>query len=179
MYRYLFEEKCFSRVLEVNKKINSELQRKIKEILANILKIEYEKVELLSYKKTEDGLELKFEAGKEINENFVFRVILDITESETTLISLETFISRAIPVYLAGPVVIEDLLYNITQEFSKKSFYKDLMSKYKLKYEDVGKKLYEGLEILFSFEDNNTRHTKPDNNKQEADIEVFEDNRME
>ncbi len=179
MYRYLFEEKCFDRVLEVNKKISPELQRKIKEILANTLEIEYEEVELLSYKKTEKGLELIFEAKKQINENFVFRVILNITESETTLISLETFISRVTPVHLAGPVVMEDLLYNIIQEFSKKSFYKDIMSEYKLKYEEVSKKLYEGLEILFGFEDNNTRPTKPNNDKQKTDKKVFEDNKRE
>ena len=154
MYRYLFEEECFNRVFEVNKKINFEFQRKIKEIIANLLEIKDEEVELVYYKKTENSIEAKFEATKEISKNFVFRVILVITELETTLISLKTFISRTIPVYLAGPVLIEDLLYNIMQEFSKKSFYKDIMSEYKLKYEEVSKRLYEELEILFSFEDN-------------------------
>lgn len=154
MYRYLFERECFNRILGVNKKITPKLQTKIKETIADILEIEYEDVELTYYKKVEDGLELKFESVKEISENFVFRIIIEITERETTLISLKTFISRVIPIYLAGPVLIEDLVYNIIQKFSEKSFYKDLMSNYQLKYEEVSKRLYEGLELLFGFEDN-------------------------
>ena len=154
MYRYLFERECFNRIFGVNKKINLKLQTKMKEMIADILEIKFEDVEVIYYKKNENGLELKFEGTKEITSNFIFRVIIEITERETTLISLKTFISRVVPTYLSGPVLIEDLLYNIIQEFSKKSFYNDLMSEYKLKYEELSKKLYEGLELLFSFEEN-------------------------
>ncbi len=162
MYRYLFERECFNRVIGVNKKITTELQTKIKDIIADFLEIKYEDIELTYYKKTENGLELKFKMVKEINENFVFRVIIEITEKETTLISLKTLISRVTPVYLAGPVLVEDLVYNIIQEFSKKSFYKDLMSEYKLKYEELSKRLYEELEILFGFEDNLSNQKQPE-----------------
>lgn len=154
MYRYLFEKECFNRVLGVNEKITPKLQEKIKEIIADILEVEFEDVELIYYRKTEKGLELKFESIKEISENFVLRAVIEITERETTLISLKTFISRVIPVYLAGPVLVEDLVYNIIQKFSEKSFYKDLLSRYQLKYEEVSKRLYEGLELLFGFDDN-------------------------
>ncbi|MCK4429525.1 MAG: hypothetical protein KAU95_04055 [Candidatus Aenigmarchaeota archaeon] len=152
MYRYLFEEDCFDRVFEVSKKIGPEIRGEVRVILANILEIKPLEVELVSYEKTEKGMEMKFEARKEINDNFVFRVIVAITGKETILISVKTYISRVNPIYLAGPVVVEDIIYNTMQEFSKKSFYTDVLSEYKLKYEELSKKIYEGLEIFIGFE---------------------------
>lgn len=173
MYRYLFERECFNRILSVNEKITPKLNKKIKEIIADTLDVEFEDVELIYYKKTENGVELRFEGKKEIGENFVFRVIIEATELETTLIHLKTFISRVIPTYLAGPVLIEDLVYNIIQKFSEKSFYKDLMSEYKLKYEEVSKKLYEGLELLFDFGDNiSNQHPQPEGLKKVDEAQI-------
>ncbi len=152
MYRYLFEENCFNRIFEVNKKINLDVQKKVKDILANTLKIKYEDIELVSYKKTDTSLEFKLEAEKKIAENFVFRVSIEITEFDGAYISLDTFISRTVPVHIAGLATTEDIFSNLIQEFSKKTFYADLMADYKLKYEELSKKIYEELEMLFGFE---------------------------
>ncbi len=152
MYRYLFEENCFNRIFEVNKRINLNIQKKVKDILANTLKIKYEDIEVIYYKKTDTSLEFKLEAEKKIAENFVFRVSIEITEFDSAYISLDTFISRTVPIHLAGPVVTEDIFSNLIQEFSKKTFYVDLMADYKLKYEELSKKIYEELEMLFGFE---------------------------
>lgn len=162
MYRYLFERECFNRSIGINEKISPKLKRSMQEVISEVLEIEFEEVEVIYYKKTEEGVELKFEAKKEIGSNFIFRVILEATEMNTTLISLKTFISRVIPTYLAGPVLIEDLVFNITQKFSERSFYKDLMADYQLKYEEVSKKLYEGLELLFDFEGNLSQKHQPE-----------------
>ena len=152
MYRYLFEEYCVNRIFEVNKKINLGVQKKVKDILADILKIKYEDIQVVYYKKTKAGLEFKLEAEKKIGENFVFRVTVEITEFDTTYVSLDTFISRTTPVNLAGPVTTEDIFSNLVQELSKKTFYVDMVADYKLKYEELSKELYEGLEMLFGFE---------------------------
>lgn len=151
MYRYLFEEVCFDRIIETDKKISPEMQKKIRETLATALGITYEEVRLAHYEKSEDYLEIKLEAEKEISASFAFRVCLLITQNEKTLISLKSFVSRLDPVNLAGPAFMEDIVYNIVQEFSKKSFYQDLMAEYKLKYEELSKKLYEEIEILLGF----------------------------
>ncbi len=152
MYRYLFEESCFNRIFEVNKKPNKDIQKKVKDILANTLKIKYEDIQVVYYKKTSTGLEFKLEAENKIGENFVFRVCVEITEYDSTYISLDTFVSRTIPVNLAGPVTTEDIFSNLVQELSKKTFYVDLIADYKLKYEELSKEIYEGLEMLFGFE---------------------------
>ena len=152
MYRYLFEENCFNRIFEVNKKINLNIQKKVKDILAETLKIKYEDIQVVYYKKTNMGLEFKLEAEKKIGDNFVFRVSVEITEYDSTYVSLDTYISRTIPVNLAGPVTTEDIFSNLVQELSKKTFYVDMMADYKLKYEELSKEIYEGLEMLFGFE---------------------------
>ncbi len=152
MYRYLFEKDCFNRIFKINKKINLDIQKKVKNILANTLKIKYEDIEVVYYKKTDNGVEFKVEAEKKIAENFVFRVSIEITEYDSTYVSLDTFISRIVPTQLAGPVVTEDIFSNLIQEFSKKTFYVDLIADYKLKYEELSKKIYEELEMLFGFE---------------------------
>ncbi|RLJ00264.1 MAG: hypothetical protein DRP06_02260 [Candidatus Aenigmatarchaeota archaeon] len=165
MYRYLFEENCFNRIFEVNKKINLNVQKKVKDILADILKIKYEDIQVVYYKKTEKSLEFKLETEKKIGENFVFRVCVEITEFDSTYISLDTFISRTVPVNLAGPVTTEDVFSNLVQEFSKKTFYVDMMADYKLKYEELSKEIFEGLEMLFGFE-NVYQITTIDNKKE-------------
>jgi hypothetical protein len=154
MYRYLFEEKCFDRSFGTDKKVNLDLIKKIRYLLAKNLEIKYEDTELKYYKKTKEEVEVKLEAKEEINKNFVFRVVLEITEKGNTIVSIETFISRLVPVHIVGVNYVEDIVYNIMQEFSKKSFYQDLMAELKLKYEEVGKKIYEDLETLFGLDIN-------------------------
>ena len=151
MYRYLFEEKCFSRVFGANRKINRDFIKKFRETIARNLEIEDEDVKLNYYKNTKEELEIRLEATKEISKNFVFRVILNITEKGVSLISLDTYISRVVPIYIVGLRYVEDVIYNIMNEFSKSFFYQDLMARYKLKYEEISKKIYEDLETLFGF----------------------------
>lgn len=152
MYKYLFEECCFSRAFITNKKINFELIKRTKENLAKSLGIRCEDVELSYYSKSKDSSEVKIEAIKEINNNFVFKVILTLTEKENLIVLLNTFISRITSVYLTGFQYVEDIIFNIMQEFSRRIFYTDLIANFKLKYEELSKKIYEDLEILFDLE---------------------------
>ncbi|HIE41254.1 MAG TPA: hypothetical protein EYP80_01170 [Candidatus Aenigmarchaeota archaeon] len=151
MYKYLFEECCFSRAFITNKKINFELIKRTKESLAKSIGIRCEDVELSYYSKSEDSSEVKIEAIKEINNNFVFKIILTLTEKENLIVLLNTFISRITSVYLTGFQYI-DIISNIMQEFSRRIFYTDLIANLKLKYEELSKKIYEDLEILFDLE---------------------------
>jgi len=151
MHRYLFENNCFSRVFGADAKISTLHIKKFRELLAKNLEINYEDVEVKYYKNTKEGTEVKLEAVKEISKYFVFRVIVSATEKSVSIISLETYISRAVPVYSTGINYLEDVMYNIMKEFSEKSFYKDLISEYKLKYEEVSKRIFEDLETLFGF----------------------------
>jgi len=150
MYQYLFEENCFSRVFNSNKKIDLNLIKKIREVIAENLEINYDDVELTYYEKSQKSVEVKIEAKKEITQNFDFRVIIKVSEKDTTIVSLDTFISRVVPVHLVGFPYVEDIIYNIMEEFRKKVFYRDFINEMKLKYEDLSKNIYEDLEILFS-----------------------------
>ena len=120
MYNYLFEEKCFEKTFESHTKFNFELQKKVRELLSKLLDIEYEEIEVIYYEKRADKVKLKLEAKKKIEENYLFKVELEITYFNTTIISLTTYISRVIEVYLSGATPAEDLVFNSIQEFTKK-----------------------------------------------------------
>ena len=150
MYRYLFEETCFKRSFDSDRKIDLDLIKKIREVVARNLGIEYEDVELAYYEKSEDSVEVKMEAKKQISQNFDFRVVVRASEKGNSIISLETFISRVVPVHLVGFQYVEDIIYNMMEELRKKVFYRDIINEMKLKYEELSKTIYEDLEILFT-----------------------------
>ena len=90
------------------------------------------------------------EAKKQISQNFDFRVVVRASEKGNSIISLETFISRVVPVHLVGFQYVEDIIYNMMEELRKKVFYRDIINEMKLKYEELSKTIYEDLEILFT-----------------------------
>lgn len=151
MYRYLFEETCFDCSFESDKPLDAALQDKAREILASGLGLEFENIRLVYYKKYGGITELEFEAAVNVDKNFEFRAILTISASKTTVVSLSTQLSRLDPVYLRGLSSSESLVRNIFQEFAKNSFYQDIFADYKRKYEEVSRKIYDGLEALFGF----------------------------
>jgi hypothetical protein len=165
MYRYLFEENCFSRTFGSSKNINLDLIKKIREIIAKNLEIKYEDVELNHYEKSQEGVEVKIEVIKEITKNFVFRVVVKVSEKGNSIISLDTFISRVVPIHLVGFPYVEDIVYNMMEELARKTFYKDFMNEMKLKYEELSKRIYEDLEALFGLDITELLDNK-DNGKQ-------------
>lgn len=151
MYRYLFEETCFEASFESDKPLDSNLQNKAREILASNLGLEVEDIRLVYYKKSVSITELEFEATLAVDKNFEFRVILTISSCKTTVVSLSTLLSRLDPVYLRSVSSSESIVRNIFQEFAKKSFYQDIFADYRRKYEEISRKIYDGLEALVGF----------------------------
>lgn len=136
--------------MKLEKKLDLALQRKIIDVISKNLEIDELGVEVTYYKKTESCTELKLEASKNITDNFIFRVEFYLSEYEDTIITLKTFVSRIVPVSLIGQNIRDDIVNNIIQEFFKKSFYTDLFQEYNLKYQEISKKIYENIEILFA-----------------------------
>lgn len=150
MYRYLFEEVCFDRSFEAAKPIDQETQRKIRAAIAEILGVKYEDTRLVYYQKAENSAEVEYEAQVRIDDNFDFRIVLVISTYDKTLVSLRTYVSRLDPVYLRDIMNrTESLAHNIFTEFMKNSFYQDIFGEYRKKYEEVSRKLYETLEVIF------------------------------
>jgi hypothetical protein len=149
MYRYLFEETCFDHSFESLTPLDNNIQSRAKAVLSKALGLKYEEVRLVYYKKAEGVSEAEFEGLVKVDENFEFRATLLISTYDKTIISLKTYLSRIDPVYLRDTGSSESIVKNIFQEFMKNSFYQDIFADYQRKYEEVSKKVYEGLEILF------------------------------
>jgi hypothetical protein len=149
MYRYLFEETCFDHSFESLKPLDTEIQSKAKAVLSKTLGLKYEDVRIVYYKKAEGINEVEFEAIVKVDENFEFRATVLISAYDKTIISMKTYLSRLDPVYLRDAGSSESIVKNIFQEFMKNSFYQDIFADYKRKYEELSRKVYEGLEILF------------------------------
>jgi hypothetical protein len=152
MYRYLFEEPCFNSSFDSKKPLDSEIQNKARDILAQNLSIKYEDIRLVYYKTSEGVVEMEFEGLITVDQNFEFKALLTMsTFNNKTIVSLATQLSRLDPVYLRDMNSSEGIVRNIFKEFAKNSFYQDIFSDYKRKYEEVSRKIYDGLETLFGF----------------------------
>jgi len=149
MYRYLFEETCFDHSFESLKPLDSEIQSKAKSVLSKTLGLKYEDIRLVYYKKAEGINEVEFEALVKVDQNFEFRATVLISTYDKTIVSLTTHLSRLDPVYLRDVGSSESIVKNIFQDFMKNSFYQDIFADYRRRYEEVSRKVYEGLEILF------------------------------
>lgn len=152
MYRYLWEEPCFDRAFEAQKPVDTNLQRGVRRIISENLGINYDEVHLVFYKKNPNSIEVEYEAQCNIDRNYVFKISVMLSTYDRTLVSLKTHLCRVDPVYLRDfHNQTESIVSNMFREFAKKSFYQDLLAEYRLKYEDMSRKLFEQLEVLFNF----------------------------
>jgi hypothetical protein len=153
MYRYIWEVPCFSRSFESDKILDTNLQRGARRIISTALGIGYNDVHLVRFSRNPESSEVRYEAKASVEKNYEFFVALDMSSLGSTIVSLETRLSRLDPVYLRDfQNQTESIVSNIFREFAKNSFYTDVISELKLKYEDLSRKIFEQLEALFHLE---------------------------